>query len=257
LKLKIDNIIIDNKKLEKENENLNNKLNEIITKFDDYKIDSSNYLQKLDYLKLENKKIDIELLNLNNEYNKLKEEKEKLKSTVDEQNILIYNYQKELNSKTFNLDKGRYKLDRYNITNNDNIYNNKIDNLNEYDDMNYKYSNEDNKNNFFYKKREDINYNDIDDSKGSKYNYYMTNDSLVNTNKTDKKIKKGELNYLENYMNSLLKERIKLENELNEIANYPQTLSNIKSRNNIKDKILLNNNEILNIKKKLQKLRGY
>jgi len=260
LKLKIDNIIIDNKKLEKENENLNNKLSEVISKVDNYKIDSSKYLQKLDDLKLENKRINIEYLNLNNEYNKIKEENEKLKSNVGELHILIYNYQKHLNLKTFNLDKERYNQDRYNIANNDNLYNKKAHNLSDFAHINYKYNNEDNRNNIFYKKRDEMKYNNYDDSKGNKYNYYKTNynnDSLMNINERDKKIRKGELNYLENYLNSLLKDRIRLENELNEIDDNPQTLSNIKSRNNIKDKILQNNNEILIIKKKLQKLRGY
>ena len=58
-------------------------------------------------------------------------------------------------------------------------------------------------------------------------------------------------------MSSLLKEKSKLENELEEIPKNPRTLNDIKFRNNSKDKIAQNNNEIKNIQKKLKKERGY
>ena len=69
--------------------------------------------------------------------------------------------------------------------------------------------------------------------------------------------KKSEINYLENYLSSLLKERSKLENELEEMPKNPRTLTDIKSKNKIKDKISQNKNEIQNIQKKLKKERGY
>ena len=62
-------------------------------------------------------------------------------------------------------------------------------------------------------------------------------------NLKNKKLKKGELNYLENYLNSLLKERSKLEKMFNEIPTHPRTLKDIKLRNTIKDKIDHNENE--------------
>jgi len=65
------------------------------------------------------------------------------------------------------------------------------------------------------------------------------------------------LNYFENYLSTLLKERCQLENDLNEIMNSPRTLSDIKLKNNISDKIALNDNEIQKTKNKLKKLRGY
>ena len=65
------------------------------------------------------------------------------------------------------------------------------------------------------------------------------------------------MNYFENYLSTLLKERCQLENDLNEIMNSPRTLSDIKLKNNISDKIALNDNEIQKTKNKLKKLRGY
>ena len=65
------------------------------------------------------------------------------------------------------------------------------------------------------------------------------------------------MNYFENYLSTLLKERCQLENDLNEIMNSPRTLSDIKLKNNISDKITLNDNEIQKTKNKLKKLRGY
>ena len=62
---------------------------------------------------------------------------------------------------------------------------------------------------------------------------------------------------MENYLSSLLKERSKLENELEEMPKNPRTLTDIKSKNKIKDKISQNKTEIQNIQKKLKKERGY
>ena len=48
-----------------------------------------------------------------------------------------------------------------------------------------------------------------------------------------------------------------MEIELEDIPKNPRTLTDIKIKNNINDKIAQNNNEIQNIKKKLKKERGY
>ena len=72
----------------------------------------------------------------------------------------------------------------------------------------------------------------------------------------NKKFKKGELNYLENYLSSLLKERAQLENDLSEIPDHPRTLKDIKLKNNIKDKISQNDKEIFNIQNQLKNIRG-
>ena len=280
-KIKIDNLIIDNKKLQKENDNLNNKLKEIISEAEINKIDSKNYLQKISDLKLENKKINIDYLNLSNEYNILRKENEKLKSTIDEQNVIIFNNQKrnQFQSKTFktnsNTHSNRYKVD--------NIYkayiSTEYDTKDEPDHKSYDYNNstensEKNKKNINFKKynylrkklnSENKNYNnnsnEVNDYKGSKYNYckddYYNDARLLIIKEKNKEVKKSEINYLENYLNSLLKERNRLENELSDIPENPQTLTDIKLRNNIKDKILQSDNELKSIKQKLKKLRGY
>ena len=59
------------------------------------------------------------------------------------------------------------------------------------------------------------------------------------------------------YISNLLKERCKLENELIEVTESPRTLSDIKLKNNINDKIDLNEKEIQNTKNKLKIIRGY
>ena len=286
LKLKIDNLIIENKKLQNEKDNLNNKIKEIIAEADINKMDSKNYLQKLNDLKLENKKINIDYLNLSNEYNILRQENEKLKSTIDEQNVIIFNNQKrnQFKSKTFknnlNTHSHRYKVD--------NIYkayvSTEYDTGDEPGHKSYdKYlltensEENDNKNNIICKKnnylrkklksedKNNINYNnnssEVNDYKGSKYNYskddYYNDAGLLIIKEKNKECKKSEINYLENYLNSMLKERNRLENELSEIPEPPQTLTDIKLRNNIKDKIFQSDSELKNIKQKLKKLRGY
>ena len=70
-------------------------------------------------------------------------------------------------------------------------------------------------------------------------------------------IRKKELNFLENYLSSLLKERCKLENELIEVNESPRTFSDIKLKSNINNKIALNEKEIQNTKNKLKNLRRY
>ena len=284
LKLEIDNLLLDNKKLAKENEALNNKNEEINSQADYNKIDSLNYLQKINDLKLENKKLNIELLNSNNELNILKEENEKLKSKIAEQNTIIYNYQKSLNTKTFNTNTNRLnsydKINNYiNENDNDNPY--KTFTLRKYDTSekyNYsppkRYKGRDieipeftglrkKKNNYFKEKENDYNhFDDFDDNdyNGKKYNYYRNDygdGTLDYITEKNREIKKSEINYLENYLSSLFKERTNLQNELYELPAHPRTLSDIKLKNNISDKISQNNSEIQSIKNKLKKIRGY
>ena len=284
LKLKIDNLIIDNKKLQNEKDNLNNKIKEIITESDINKMDSKNYLQKLNDLKLENKKINIDYLNLSNEYNILRKENEKLKSTIDEQNAIIFNNQKRNQfNKTFknnlNAHSHRYKVDNIYKAYVSTEYDTSDDRGHKsYDKYYFTENSEENenknniickKNNYLRKKlkSEDKNINnnnnssDFNDYKGSKYNYskddYYNDAGLLIIKEKNKEVKKSEINYLENYLNSLLKERNRLENELSDIPEPPQTLTDIKLRNNIKDKIFQSDSELKNIKQRLKKLRGY
>ena len=284
LKLEIDNLLLDNKKLEKENKELNNKNEEINSQADYNKIDSLNYLQKINDLKLENKKLNIELLNSVNELNILKEKNEKLKSKISEQNTIIYNYQKRLNTKTFNINTNRLnsydKINNY-INDNDNNNSYKTFTLRKYDTSEkYNYSPPKRykkrykeipeftglikkKNNYFNEKENDYNhFDDFDDNdyKGRKYNYYRNDygdGTLDYITEKNREIKKSEINYLESYLSSLFKERTNLQNEFYELPEHPRTLSDIKIKNNISDKISQNNNEIQNIKNKLKKIRGY
>jgi hypothetical protein len=103
------------------------------------------------------------------------------------------------------------------------------------------------------------NYNillDDDNNKPYKYNMKKSNSkSFEIINEKNRKLKKGELNYLENYLNSMLKERSKLEKMFNEIPEHPRTLKDIKLRNTIKDKIEHNEKEILITQQQLQNIR--
>ena len=65
------------------------------------------------------------------------------------------------------------------------------------------------------------------------------------------------MNYLENYLSSLFKERAQLENDFKEIPEHPRTLNDIKLKNSIKDKITQNENEINNIQQQLRLIRGH
>ena len=103
------------------------------------------------------------------------------------------------------------------------------------------------------------NYNillDDDNNKPYKYNMKKSNSkSFEIINEKNRKLKKGELNYLENYLNSMLKERSKLEKMFNDIPEHPRTLKDIKLRNTIKDKIEHNEKEILITQQQLQNIR--
>lgn len=260
-KLKIDNLTIDNEKLEKENKILINKIEEITAESDTNKRDSFNYVQKINDLKLENKKLNIEFLNISNEFNLIREEKEKLKSKIDELNTIIFNYQKQLSLKEINNKANKYNF--YSNNNSDNIYKSFRTREN---DSKEKYNYEDspkrvklsrNKN---YKESKYFNRSAGDEFFGNKYNYYKNDygdGTLEYTNEKNKELKRSEINYLENYLSCLLKERSKLENDLDEINRYTKTLTDVKIKNNINDKISLNNIEIQSIKKKLKRIRGY
>ena len=263
LKLKIDNLTIDNKRLEKENKILNNKIEKITTESDTNKIDSLNYLQKINDLKLENKKLNIEFLNISNEYNLIKEEKEKLKSKIDELNTIIFNYQKQLSFKEINDNSNKYNFNTFKKYDADNIYKTFITKDNDSKEKyNYNYFPKRVKlsRNKYAKESNHFNRSVDEEYWGNKYNYYKNDYSdgtLDYLNEKNKEMKISEINYLENYLSCLLKERSKLESELDEINKYTKTLTDIKNKNNINDKISQNNIEIQNIKKKLKKLRGY
>jgi len=221
LKIKNEKLMSDNNNLKDDNVYLKNKINEVRSKTDSNKLNELNYIKEINELKLENKKLNIEMLNLTNEYNAIKTEKEKLNSLIEEQNNIIYNYQKQLNN---NMQTQTLFCDDVIQTEND-------DNININNSIK-KYSD----NNYHYKTLDENNYT------------YNNNYNLT---------KKKELNVLENYLSNLLKERCKLENELIEVTESPRTLSDIKLKNNINDKIDLNEKEIQNTKNKLKIIRGY
>ena len=240
--LKVKNEELNTKidKTTNDNLNLKNKIAEL-TSDTDYKINYLNSIKKIKELELVNKKLNIEISNISYKYNKIKDDNEKLNSLIDQQNNIIYNLQKQLDSQPEN---------NY-ISNNSDINKNSIDiNIDNIDSYKYK-NNLKRKENFYdsniIKNKRDNLLSSYDYDK-SDYNLNSTNNSLS---------AKKNLNYFENYLSTLLKERCQLENDLNEIMNSPRTLSDIKLKNNISDKIALNDNEIQKTKNKLKKLRGY
>ena len=163
---------------------------------------------------------------------------------------------------------------------NENDFNNVEEDKN--DSRNYKKANDNNENEYNYKlpinnttryknkvylnemnnEKLDYNYNNNNSNinnaynKTYKYNMKKSNSKSFEVyNEKNKKLKKGELNYLENYLNGMLKERSKLEKMLNDIPEHPRTLKDIKLRNTIKDKIEHNENEILITQQQLKNLR--
>ena len=91
-----------------------------------------------------------------------------------------------------------------------------------------------------------------DENTNSRYNYSKSNSSIYISEKN----KKGELNYLENYLSTLLKDRTQLEKTFSEIPEHPRTLKDIKLKSSIKDKIAQNEKEVFDIQQKLKKIRG-
>ena len=123
-----------------------------------------------------NKKLNKDYLNLSNDHKKVKEEKEKLKSIIDEQNAAIFNFEKQLSSKT--------KMQKY-PKNED--YDNKMKTginferkyeLNN-DDENYKYNYSSEKIN----KYKDYSYNENDNDNYVEENIYFRNYNKANKNK--------------------------------------------------------------------------
>ena len=248
LKEKNENLNIDNSKLKNDNINLKNKINDM-TSETDYKINYLNAIKKINEIELENNKLNKELYNLSNEYNIIKAEKEKLNLLIEEQNNIIFNYQKQLNTSIINNNQicTDFNDDNTEIENDykykSKYYNNLKRKENNYNDLNT--SND--MNNIYIKYNSDkYDYSTLDENNNDKNNY----------NLLDKK-KKIELNSLKNYLNSLLKERCKLENQITESMESPRTFSDIKLKSNITDKIALNDKEIIDTKNKLKKLRGY
>ena len=180
-------------------------------------------MKEINNLKLEIKKLNLEMLNLDNKYTEINKENEKLSSLINEKNVIIYNYQKQLSLQNMNKNNNQFWDD---VDNNESI---KDDNTN---DIFKKY---------YYNK------------------YYNNKESESNDNSNDNYnlSRKKELNFLENYLSSLLKERCKLENELIEVNESPRTFSDIKLKSNINNKIALNEKEIQNTKNKLKNLRRY
>ena len=211
LKSTIEDLNFENKNIKEENLKLKNKIDNILSKDDINKINCLDIINEINKLKLDNKKLNKEYQNLIEKYELIKKEKEKQNSLIEELNIIIYNYQKQLNPNI-----------NTNISLNGNNVNIEPKNENKL------------KSKYEYKK----------------YDYN-------NEEYTSQKITNNEINYLENYLSSLLREKCKLENELIEVVDYPKTLSDIKLKTNINDKIILNEKEIKKIRYRLKLLRGY
>ena len=331
LKLKIDNLMIENNKIKTENNNLNNKREELKAILDSNKIDLLNLNNKVKELEKANRQLNKDYLSLSKDFKKIRNDKEDLKSLVDEQNAAIYNYQKQNNILKTNIDKknrnnkgnyiykNNYILDNYhkninnsfdddlntnrNILNNKKIRNKDLNCLNSYEykmkinnDLENLYNDDSNENNEdlnFLKRDSGEKYNYINRKYNINYNYrYPQNDNEYNDDKqknnnyierkinysyekdsrrkeiNDNKInrvnsqrniqmQKGELNYLENYLSTLLKERGKLENDVNQLPEHPRTLTDVRLRNSLNDKIKQNEKETENVKRQLRRIRGY
>ena len=178
-----------------------------------------------------------------------------------------YNYSNEKRNK-YNDDDYLYNKMEINRDNEENHqyrrYNKKNDyNENSYDN-NLPYNNTSrlNKKNSLNEREQRYDYNKNNFNMLEEYNnstkYNMKRSkskSFEIVNEKNQKIKKGELNYLENYLNSLLKERSKLEKTMSEIPEHPRTLNDVKLKNNIRDKIEHNANEILITQQQLKNIR--
>ena len=240
LKDKNEELNTRNEKLKNDNSNLKNKIDDITSK-NDYKINNLDLIKKINELELVNKKLNLELSNILDKYNTIKDDIEKLNSLINQKNNIIYNLQKQLTTPSvYN------HVSNYSDINKDN-FDIDIDNI---DSHKYK-NNLKRKENFYDSNIITNNRSNILNSFDyNKNNYYNDNNNNLMS-------KKNNLNYFENYLSALLKERYQLENDLTEIMSNPLTLSDIKLKNHINDKISFNNNEIQKTKAKLKKLRGY
>ena len=198
----IEDLNFENKNIKEENLKLKNKIDNILSKDDINKINCLDIINEINKLKLDNKKLNKEYQNLIEKYELIKQEKEKQNSLIEELNIIIYNYQKQINPNI-----------NTNISLNGSNVNIEPKNENKL------------KSKYEYKK----------------YDYN-------NEEYTSQKITNNEINYLENYLSSLLREKCRLEKELIEVVDYPKTLSDIKLKTNINDKIILNEKEIKKIR---------
>ena len=240
LKDKNEELNTRNVKLTNDNSNLKSKIDDITSK-NDYKINNLDLIKKINELQLLNKKLNIDLSNISDKYNTIKDDFEKLNSLIDQKNNIIYNLQKQLTTPS------EYNhFSHYSDINKDN-FDIDIDNIDSYK----------NKNNL--KRKENFyDSNIITNNRSNILNSFDYNkNNYYNDNNNNLMSKKNNLNYFENYLSALLKERYQLENDLTEIMSNPLTLSDIKLKNHINDKISFNNNEIQKTKAKLKKLRGY
>ena len=240
LKDKNEELNTRNVKLINDNSNLKRKIDDMTSK-NDYKINNLDLIKKINELELVNKKLNLELSNILDKYNTIKDDIEKLNSLIDQKNNIIYNLQKQLTTPSVynhfsnysDINKDNFDIDMDNIDSHK--YKNNLKRKENFYDSNIITNNRSNILNSF-------DYN--------KNNYYNDNNNNLMS-------KKNNLNYFENYLSALLKERYQLENDLTEIMSNPLTLSDIKLKNHINDKISFNNNEIQKTKAKLKKLRGY
>ena len=272
LRFRNDNLILENKKMKNENDNLISQKEELKAELDSNKLDYLNNSEKINKLEFMHKKLNKDYLILSNDFKLLKNENEKLKSIIEEQNNIIFNYKKQLNNNTSKRNYNELSKDDFNQFKNRDEKKNEIERKNndiyDYDKYNYDKNDYDKNENFNYKYKYEIQnnkikyddemqkeeYNPYSNFKG-KYNYKI-NENINNIFEKNRKAKKGELNYLENYLSGLLKERTQLEKSFSEIPEHPRTLKDIKLKNSIKDKIIQNDKEVFNTQNQLKKIRG-
>ena len=264
LKRKIDDLVEQNKNLKevikrKEDENENIKMD-----LESLKEELSLNMKKITNLEILNKKINKDYESLNKDFFAIKIEKEKLEAELEESKANIFNYQKELsknhkkqnNKYNFQNDYNNYNDLNLNIISDKKMQNNNEEfeiNRNEYENetlsknknfkdenyikepiesdiqnysKNYKTNMENNKNGALRKK----NYTNFD---LDKYNYTKTKTSLKDLD--------SDLSYF-------IAEKKKLENKILKMPEHPRNLIEIKTKDEL-------NNKIENIEHKINSIR--
>ena len=264
LRFRNDNLILENKKMKNENDNLINQKEELKAESDSNKLDYLNNLEKINKLEFMYKKLNKDYLILSNDYKLLKNENEKLKSIVEEQNNILFNYKKQFNNIALKRNYNDLSKNDFNQFKNSNEKKNEIErkNNNKYNyekDENFNYKHKNKIHNIKSKYDDDMQREELNPYFNLKenYNYKINDDNINNIFEKNRKAKKGELNYLENYLSGLLKERTQLEKSFSEIPEHPRTLKDIKLKNSIKDKIIQNDKEVFNTQNQLKKIRGH
>ena len=263
-KEKLNKLDLMNKKLNKDYLNLSNdyKILKEETKnlksiIDEKNAKIYNYEKELSK-KPKTQKYEKKLNYYDNEFGDNFEKKYEINSYGKNDKYDKYNYSNEKNNIYEN--KSNYYNDEFNNNDNEKYmdtncktnYNKKYEYKQQY---NKTYRNQDiDMNN----EKEEFNNDNFNNYESKKFMRNKTHDNFKRAdliNEKNNKLKKGELSYLENYLQIMINERSKYEKEFNEIPKHPRTLKDIKLRNLLKDKIEHNEKEIINTQQQIKNLR--